>query len=106
MLSTTCFVKIKRHDTDLVAESSYRAGVWQPAKELSGAVARIQGHVSAALEQWRARETITTADGEPTGDILFATEPRCFVIRGSLSFRQAAASTKENSAHSRFIVGI
>src|SRR5438105_2768093 len=25
MLSTTCFVEIKRHDTDLVAESSYRA---------------------------------------------------------------------------------
>ncbi|WP_439401937.1 hypothetical protein ACNJYA_01970 [Bradyrhizobium sp. DASA03068] len=27
VLSTTCFVEIKRHDTDLVAASNYRAGV-------------------------------------------------------------------------------
>jgi Shedu protein SduA, C-terminal len=84
MLSTTCFVEIKRHDTKLVAESSYRAGVWQPSNELSGAVAQIQGTVSAALEQWQARETITTADGEPTGETLFTTEPRSFVICGRL----------------------
>ncbi|WP_339032932.1 Shedu immune nuclease family protein [Bradyrhizobium symbiodeficiens] len=42
ILSTTCFVEIKRHNTDLVAESSYRAGVWQPSKQLSGAVAQIR----------------------------------------------------------------
>jgi hypothetical protein len=100
MLSTTCFVEIKRHDTDLVAESSYRAGVWQPAKGLSGAVAQIQGPVSAALEQWRARETITTADGEPTGEILFTTEPRSFVIRGSLSEFQAGHGINERKFRS------
>jgi Domain of unknown function (DUF4263) len=100
MLSTTCFVEIKRHDTDLVVESSYRAGVWQPAKGLSGAVAQIQGPVSAALEQWRARETITTADGEPTGEILFTTEPRSFVIRGSLSEFQAGHGINERKFRS------
>jgi antiviral defense system Shedu protein SduA len=89
MLSTTSFVEIKRHDTELVVQSSYRAGIWQPSKELSGAVAQIQGTVSAALEQWQARETITTADGEPTGETLFTTEPRSFVICGSLGEFQA-----------------
>ena len=100
MLSTTCFVEIKRHDTDLVAESSYRAGVWQPSKELSGAVAQIQGTVSAALEQWQARETIMSADGDPTGETLFTTEPRSFVICGSLGEFQVEHGINERKFRS------
>jgi antiviral defense system Shedu protein SduA len=100
MLSTTCFVEIKRHDTELVAESSYRAGIWRPSKELSGAVAQIQGTVSAALEQWQARETISTADGEPTGETLFTTEPRSFVICGSLGEFQAEHGINERKFRS------
>lgn len=100
MLSTTCFVEIKRHDTDLVAESSYRAGVWQPSKELSGAVAQVQGTVSAALEQWQAHETIVGADGNPTGESLFTTEPRSFVICGSLGEFQAEHGINERKFRS------
>ncbi|WP_298244274.1 Shedu immune nuclease family protein [uncultured Bradyrhizobium sp.] len=100
MLSTTCFVEIKRHDTDLVAESSYRAGVWQPSKELSGAVAQIQGTVSAALEQWQAREAIVDGEGNPTGETLFTTEPRSFVICGSLSEFQAPRGINERKFRS------
>lgn len=100
MLSTTCFVEIKRHDTDLVAESSYRAGVWQPSKELSGAVAQVQGTVSAALEQWQARETIVGTDGNPTGESLFTTEPRSFVICGSLGEFQAEHGINERKFRS------
>ena len=40
--------------------------------------------MSAALESWRAQEAITDADGELTGEILFTTEPRSFVICGRL----------------------
>jgi hypothetical protein len=100
MLSTTCFVEIKRHDTELVSTSSYRSGVWQPSTELSGAVAQIQGTVSAALEQWQARETVTTASGEPTGEILFTTEPRSFVICGSLGEFQAEHGINERKFRS------
>lgn len=100
MLSTTCFVEVKRHDTDLVTESSYRAGIWQPSKELSGAIAQIQGTVSAALEQWRARETITTAEGEPTGETLFTTEPRSFVICGNLGEFQSDRGINERKFRS------
>jgi hypothetical protein len=41
--------------------------------------------VSAALEGWRTQEAITDADGEPTGETLFTTEPRSFVICGRLT---------------------
>jgi Domain of unknown function (DUF4263) len=71
-----------------------------PSKELSGAVAQIQGTVSAALEQWQARETITTADCEPTGETLFTTEPRSFVICGSLGAFQAEHDINERKFRS------
>ncbi|WP_240231189.1 Shedu immune nuclease family protein [Devosia lacusdianchii] len=85
LISTTCFVEIKRHDTPLLASSEYRSGIWQPSSELSGAVAQVQGTVSAALEAWRAREEITDSSGEPSGETLFTTEPRSYVICGRLS---------------------
>lgn len=100
LVSTTCFVEIKRHDTELVSGSSYRAGIWQPSAELSGAVAQIQGTVAAALDQWQTRETITTATGDPTGETLFTTEPRSFVICGSLGEFQAENGINERKFRS------
>lgn len=85
LLSTTAFVELKHHRTDLVAADQYRSGVWQPSKELSGAVAQIQGTVAAALEQWRAAEPVADPDGEATGETLYTTEPRSFVICGRLA---------------------
>jgi hypothetical protein len=85
LLSTTCFVEVKRHDTELISASTYRSGIWQPSVELSGAVAQIQGTISAALEQWQTRETVSAVSGEPTGETLFTIEPRSFVICGSLA---------------------
>lgn len=85
ILSTTAFVELKHHNTGLVVESSYRVGIWQPSKELSGAVAQVQGTVAAALEQWRAAEPVADAEGEPTGETLYTSEPRSFVICGRLN---------------------
>jgi hypothetical protein len=84
LLSTTAFVELKHHNTNLVAETTYRAGIWQPSKELWGAVAQVQGTAAAALEQWRAAEPIEDTEGEPTGETLYTTEPRSFVICGTL----------------------
>lgn len=84
-LSTTAFVELKRHDTNLVIETPYRPGVWQPSGELAGAVSQLQGTVAAALEHWRSTETVTNVDGAPTGETLYTTEPRSFVICGRLN---------------------
>lgn len=95
MISTTCFVEIKRHDTPLLAMEQYRSGVWQPARELAGAVAQVQGTVSAALEGWRAQEAVVDRDGELTGETLFTVEPRSFVICGRLSEFQGEHGVNE-----------
>jgi hypothetical protein len=100
ILSTTCFVEIKRHDTQLVTDSPYRSGIWQPSKELSGAVAQVQGTVSAAMEEWEAQETVADASGEPTGETLFTTEPRSFVLCGRLSEFQTQHGVNERKFRS------
>ncbi len=89
IISTTCFVEIKRHDSELVMPDQYRSGIWQPSKELSGAVAQVQGSVAAALDQWHSREVVKDERGDPTGEVLFTTEPRSYVICGSLAEFQA-----------------
>jgi len=85
VISTTCFVEIKRHDTALVGENQYRPGIWQPSRELSGAVAQVQGTVAYALEHWSSQETIRDVDGNPNGEVLYTAEPRSYVICGSLT---------------------
>lgn len=95
LISTACFVEIKRHDSPLVSADTYRPGIWQPSRDLSGAVAQVQGTVSAALESWRAQEAITDADGELTGETLFTTEPRSFVICGRLTEFQGEHGVNE-----------
>ena len=84
-VSTACFVELKRHDTALLAKEPYRSGCWSPSSELSGAVAQIQGTVSSALRDWAGKMQVKKQNGEPTGEFVFATEPRSFVICGSLS---------------------
>lgn len=95
VVSTTCFVEIKRHDTALITEGQYRSGIWQPSKELSGAVAQIQGTVASALDQWHSQETVYDVNGNPTGEILFTTEPRSYVICGSLSEFQTTSGVND-----------
>jgi len=84
-LTTSAFVELKHHRTDLVAPDQYRSGIWAPSKELSGAVAQVQGTVAAAMDRWGAAVRLTDGDGEPTGETIYTTEPRSFVICGRLS---------------------
>jgi hypothetical protein len=85
LLSTTAFVELKHHRTYLVASDQYRPSIWQPSKDLSGAIAKVQGTVAAALEHWRTSVPVKNPDGEATGETLYTTEPRSFVICGRLS---------------------
>lgn len=84
-ISTTCFVEIKRHDTLLLTDEPYRGGIWQPSKELTGAVSQVQGTVAAAVEQMGFQQRLEDEGGNPTGEVLFSVEPRSFVIAGTLS---------------------
>lgn len=56
--------------------------------------------MSAALEQWQARETVMSADGNPTGETLFTTEPRSYVICGNLGEFQAEHGISERKFRS------
>lgn len=85
IISTVAFVEIKHHRTDLLKETSYRSGVWQPSNELTGAIAQIQGTVAAALEQWSPVEYVRNSESDLTGEVLHTAEPRCFVVCGRLS---------------------
>ncbi|MBX4911680.1 MULTISPECIES: Shedu immune nuclease family protein [Rhizobium] len=85
ILNTAAFVELKHHRTELVSPDQYRSGIWTPSKELCGAVAQVQGTVAAALERWSSTVHVTDRDGEPTGETIFTTEPRSFVVCGRLA---------------------
>ncbi|RDL49732.1 hypothetical protein BLJAPNOD_00840 [Ensifer sp. M14] len=99
LLSTACFVEIKRHDTPLMYEAQYRSGAWQPSDHLTGAVAQSQVTVASALENWRTKERFDRADGEP-GDTVYTTEPRSFVIAGQLAEFQSESGVNDRKFRS------
>jgi len=84
-VSSLCFVEIKRHDTALLASSNYRPDVWQPSKELTGAVAQVQATLHTALTVIGDELRPELDDGSPSGELLQAVQPRSFVIAGRLS---------------------
>lgn len=85
LISSLCFVEIKRHDTILLADNQYRPKTWPPSKELSGGVAQLQITVQTALENLGQAIHPSDSSGDPTGEHLFNIEPRSFLVVGSLS---------------------
>ncbi|MFD4413477.1 Shedu anti-phage system protein SduA domain-containing protein [Streptomyces sp. NPDC058476] len=86
LISSMLFCEIKTHETELLAKTPYRAGVYQASKELGGGVAQVQKTVSKA-QQLISREFLTRIfddDGTPTGVELSTTRPRQVVVIGSL----------------------
>ncbi|WP_327118767.1 DUF4263 domain-containing protein [Streptomyces sp. NBC_01341] len=86
LISSMLFCEIKTHDTELLAKTPYRAGVYQASKELGGGVAQVQKTASKA-QQHISREFLTRIyddDGTPTGIELSTTRPRQIVVIGSL----------------------
>lgn len=86
LISSMLFCEIKTHETELLARTPYRAGVYQASKELGGGVAQVQKTVSRA-QQLISREFLTRIhddDGTPTGIELSTTRPRQVVVIGSL----------------------
>ncbi len=84
IVSSLCFVEIKRHDTPLLGSDQYRSDVWQPSAELVGGVSQVQVSVHAAIETLGNHLIPRDDTGDPTGEILFNIEPRSCLVVGSL----------------------
>jgi hypothetical protein len=84
LISSLCFVEIKRHNTPLLGTASYRPDVWPPSAELVGGVSQVQTTVHAAIESLGHKLMPRDHTGDPTGEILFNIEPRSCLIVGSL----------------------
>jgi hypothetical protein len=84
IISSLCFVEIKRHDTALLGTTAYRPGAWSPSPELVGGVVQMQATVHAAVEAIGHKLSPQNEQGDPSGEMLFNIEPRSCLVVGSL----------------------
>ncbi|SAL39642.1 hypothetical protein AWB69_03969 [Caballeronia udeis] len=84
IVNSLCFVEIKTHETPLLDNAAYRPGCWAPSKELSGAIAQVQGTVSVAIQNLGNLLRPKDETGDPTGEEVFNFKPRAFLVIGSL----------------------
>jgi hypothetical protein len=99
LISSLCFLEIKRHDTPLL-EKEYRPGAWSPSTELAGGVTQVQTTVQVAIERIGRRLLPTDDIGDPTGEILFNVAPRSCLIIGNLAQFQTDYGINENKFRS------
>jgi Domain of unknown function (DUF4263) len=85
IMSSLCFVEIKRHDTPLLGSTQFRPEVWAPSTDLVSGVSQVQSTVQAAIEKLGHEVRPTSDDADPTGEILFNIEPRSCLVAGSLA---------------------
>jgi hypothetical protein len=83
-IEALCFVEIKKHTTKLLKVTAYRTGCWAPSEELSGGVAQVQGTVERALRGLGEKVERSDEVGAPTGEILFAYQPKSYLVVGTL----------------------
>ncbi len=84
IISSLCFVEIKRHDTPLLDTSQYRPGVWAPSDELAGGISQVQITVQSAIHSLGQKLVPADSFDDPTGEELFNIEPRSCLVVGSL----------------------
>lgn len=85
IISNLCFIEIKTDATPLLANAPYRSGCWSPSKELSGAVAQVQGTVASAVESLTNKIIIEDQEGNPTGEEVFNYQPKSYLVIGNLN---------------------
>nr|MBC8273565.1 DUF4263 domain-containing protein [Chloroflexota bacterium] len=85
-ISSLCFVEIKTHRTDLLSSRGrpYRKDVWPVSEELSGSISQVQKTVQKAIMAIREKAELRGDLGEPTGETVFAYQPKSYVVIGSL----------------------
>ncbi len=90
-IEALCLVEIKRHDTPLLKDGpAYRSGSWPPSDELTGGIAQSQSTVEKVIRRLDEKYEPITSSGDPTGEALFAYQPRSYLVVGRLSEFQTA----------------
>jgi len=100
IINALCFVEIKTHETKLLEGTAYRPGCWAPSKELTGAVAQVQGTVAAAMHNLYGIVRPRDKKGAPTGEEIFNFRPRAFIVVGSLAQLITAQGVNEEQLRS------
>lgn len=85
------FAEIKHHRTDLLAGTHYRSACWGPSSELTGAVVQVQQTVRMAVRDLGEYVEDLADDGSRTGTGTFITQPRAYLVVGSLRQLEGAA---------------
>ena len=83
VISSLCFVEIKKPDTPLLGPGAYRKGCWPASVDLAGAIAQTQGTVFTAMETLRGKLAINDGDGDPTGEEMFNYAPKSYLVVGN-----------------------
>ncbi len=84
-ICSLCFVEIKLPGTPLLQPKPYRSGAWAISGELAGAVAQVQGTAHAAMTRITERLLPRDEDGNPSGEDIFAFEPKSVLVVGDLN---------------------
>ena len=85
LISSLCFVEIKRHDTKLIYSKEYRPDCWNVSRELSGAVSQIQKTVQRTIKELPTQNRLNDKEGNPTGETVFLYKPKSYLIIGTLA---------------------
>lgn len=85
LISSLCFVEIKRHDTSLIDSKEYRPDCWNVSRELSGAVSQIQKTVQRSINELPTQNRLSDKKGNPTGETVFLYKPKSYLIIGTLA---------------------
>jgi hypothetical protein len=85
VVSSLCFVEIKKPSTDLLESEAYRPDCWQASRELSGGIAQSQKTIHKTLENLPTEFRPSDSHGNPTGEVLYSYRPKAFLIAGQLS---------------------
>jgi len=99
-IAALCFVEIKKHDSTLLKASTYRPGTWVPTTDLSGGIVQSQITVANALKRIAEKHDLKDDDGNPTGEQIFAIQPRSFLVIGSLSEFQTSLGPNDDKYRS------
>ena len=79
-LKFTVLVEIKRPDTELLKQRTYRSGAWPLSDELAGAIAQVQ----ANCRRWEIEGSRSEANMELQGESIFTAQPKGILVIGQL----------------------
>jgi len=81
-VSQFVIVEVKRDGTDLLRSTPYRDGCFDVSREVSGAVTQVQ-KLAFDFTRHRFAERDRTSGGFDTGEVIYAVEPRTYLIVGN-----------------------